>query len=136
MQLDVFFRRLKEERERLGLNQEAFGAVGGVKKLAQFNYESGKRSPDADYLAAIAKIGVDVLYLITGQRMATTLDDEERVLVNYYRAAPEPIKKAAMGVLLSTQTVGNVQMNQGGNNTQNNLNSGNIQHIYGRKKKE
>jgi hypothetical protein len=68
--------------------------------------------------------------------MTTTLEDEERVLINYYRAAPEPIKKAAMGVLLSTQATGNVQTNHGGQNTQNNLNSGNIQHIYGRKKKE
>lgn len=67
--------RLKAERERLALNQTAFGELGGVKKLAQINYENGSRSPDAHYLEAIASAGADVLYIITGQRhenVATT----------------------------------------------------------------
>ena len=96
--------RFKEVREQLGLSQIAMGAIGGVKKNTIINYEKGDSSPTADYLSALAKIGVDVLYLVTGQRMTATLEDEERVLLNYYRAAPEPIKKAAIGVLLSTQS--------------------------------
>ena len=95
--------RLKEERERTGLSQEAFGAVGGVKKLTQFNYESGKRSPDAEYLGAISKISVDVTYIVTGIRSASSLDDNERILLNSYRAAPNALKNAALGVLLSAQ---------------------------------
>jgi len=55
------------ERERLGLSQEALGEIGGVKKLAQINYEKGKRHPDSEYLAAIAAAGIDVLYVLTGQ---------------------------------------------------------------------
>ena len=124
--------RLREARENLGFSQEAMGAIGGVTKLTQFNYEAGKRCPDANYLAALAKVGVDVLYLVTGQRMSATLEDEERVLINYYRDAPVAIKKAAMGVLLSTQpTAGNIQHNKGtGNvNTQNNTSGGNVQNI-------
>ena len=31
--------RLKEERIRLGLDQDGFGQLGGVKKNAQSNYE-------------------------------------------------------------------------------------------------
>jgi len=65
--LDTFGDRLRLERERLGLSQEALGEIGGVKKLAQINYEKGKRHPDAEYLAAIAAAGVDVLYVLTGQ---------------------------------------------------------------------
>lgn len=68
MQLDDFGRRLREERERLGLSQEAFGAIGGVKKLAQLKYEKGERAPDANYLAAIKKRGVDISFLLTGDR--------------------------------------------------------------------
>lgn len=63
--------RLQEERERLSLNQTDFGEIGGVKKRAQINYESGERSPDADYLARLAGGGVDVLYVLTGRRDAT-----------------------------------------------------------------
>jgi transcriptional regulator with XRE-family HTH domain len=65
--------RLREERERTGLNQVAFAALGGVKKLAQINYEKGERSPDADYLAGLAAAGVDVLYVITGQRLTDVI---------------------------------------------------------------
>lgn len=63
-----FFDRLKEERKRLGMNQTEFGSVAGVKKDAQLNYESGARAPDTNYLAAIATVGVDVAYLLTGTR--------------------------------------------------------------------
>ena len=98
------FVRIKEERERLGLNQESFGSVGGVKKLAQFNYESGKRVPDAVYLENLSKIGVDVNYILTGVRIGdipTLLPADEQVLLSSYRAAPVPVRNAALAVLLS-----------------------------------
>lgn len=61
--------RLKEERERLGFNQTDFAAKAGASKNSQYNYEKGERSPDASYLAAVAEQGVDVLYVVTGQRL-------------------------------------------------------------------
>lgn len=60
--------RLKSERLRLGLTQAKLGAVGGVTANAQGLYERGSRIPRADYLSAIAEVGVDVLYVITGKR--------------------------------------------------------------------
>ncbi|MFC4923862.1 helix-turn-helix domain-containing protein [Delftia deserti] len=63
-----FSARLKEERKRLGLNQESFGTVAGVSQMSQLNYEKGVRKPDAEYLMAIAAHGVDVSYLLTGLR--------------------------------------------------------------------
>ena len=79
--MDHLHARLKSERVRLGLTQDALGAAGGVKKNAQFKYEQGSRVPDADYLAAVASIGVDVLYVLTGERSAphryTKLDAQE-----------------------------------------------------------
>lgn len=62
--------RLREERERLGLNQTEFGALGGVRKQAQIKYEKGARKPDAKYLEGIAAAGVDVGYILTGDRAA------------------------------------------------------------------
>lgn len=72
--MDTFGDRLRMERERLCLSQEALGEIGGVKKLAQINYEKGKRHPDAEYLAAVAAAGVDVLYVLTGQRSPIVTD--------------------------------------------------------------
>ena len=66
--------RLKEERERLGFSQTEFAAVAGASKNSQYNYEKGDRSPDADYLAAIADRGVDILYVVTGERKRQAAD--------------------------------------------------------------
>ena len=76
--------RIREERARLGLSQEAFGEVGGVKKFAQSNYERGKRHPDTAYLEKIAKVGVDIQYLVTGIRStdSSSFDGREAVRVN------------------------------------------------------
>lgn len=60
--------RLKEERERLGMNQADFAALAGASKRAQVRYESGERNPDAEYLAGIAAAGADVQYIVTGKR--------------------------------------------------------------------
>lgn len=68
MQSNTIGERLRAERERLRLSQPELGVLGGVQKLAQINYEKDKRKPDAAYLAAVADAGVDVLYVLTGQR--------------------------------------------------------------------
>lgn len=85
--------RLKEERERIGLNQTKFGELGGVSKKAQIDYEKEVFSPNARYLEAIAKAGVDVLYVLTGVRTPateTSLSRDEAALVDNYRhSAPE-----------------------------------------------
>jgi len=79
--------RLREERDRLGLSQKAFGEIGGVEANAQGKYESGHRMPKADYLAAVARSGVDVLYVLTGRRIPVPLNRlsqvEEWVLGSY-----------------------------------------------------
>lgn len=84
--------RLREERERLGLSQGAFGEIGGVKANAQGNYEKGERNPDAGYLAAVAARGVDVLYVVTGERRPTpseSLNGEESRVIAEFRSLSE-----------------------------------------------
>lgn len=85
--------RLKEERIRLGFNQADFAALAGVAKTSQFNYEKGERSPDAEYLAAVAEAGVDILYVVTGNRTpqatASISEAESRVLEQYRSMSPE-----------------------------------------------
>jgi len=58
--------RLREERKRLNLSQEACGIACGVTKMSQLNYEGNKRSPDAAYLQAFANLGGDVQFVLTG----------------------------------------------------------------------
>lgn len=81
--MDNFGVRLRDERKRLGLSGEALGEIGGVKKIAQSNYETGKRYPDARYLMAIGEAGVDVAYVLTGvsgQRAPAQPVDAERMV--------------------------------------------------------
>ncbi|MEB0077654.1 helix-turn-helix domain-containing protein [Pseudomonas sp. CCI3.2] len=67
--------RLRQERKRLGYSQREMGLLGGVAANAQGKYESGERVPKADYLAALASEGLDVLYVLTNQRSTGTAVD-------------------------------------------------------------
>lgn len=91
--------RLREERERLGFNQTAFGAIGGVQKQAQLKYEKGERFPDAAYLSTVNKVGADVQYIVTGIRSAAALSDDEQELVSDFRAATLEVKAATLAGL-------------------------------------
>lgn len=65
---DAEFRaRLIQERNRMGLNQEQFGALGGVARIAQLNYEKGYRTPSVAYLQNLFRNGVNIDYIQHGQ---------------------------------------------------------------------
>jgi len=96
--------RLREERERLGLSQTALGAIGGVQQNAQFLYEKDQRSPNADYLHALANIGADTHYIVTGQRTTGALHTDEEALITGFRAAPLVVKGAILGALQGATT--------------------------------
>ncbi|UCV13777.1 helix-turn-helix domain-containing protein [Quatrionicoccus australiensis] len=94
--------RLLEERDRLGLSQSDLAVSGLVTMRSQRNYEKGDRFPDAAYLSAIASVGADVRYIVTGQRdgpAPETLSADERELLALFRAAPLAVKAAAIGAL-------------------------------------
>lgn len=100
--VSFFGARIREERERLRLNQTAFSAIGGVTKKTQMLYESGERFPDIRYLSAIQEIGVDTRYIITGERDVPppdVLSEDERCLLSLFRAAPLAVKGAVIGAL-------------------------------------
>ncbi|HFF8537491.1 TPA: helix-turn-helix domain-containing protein [Raoultella ornithinolytica] len=81
--------RLKEERARKGLNQTDFAALAGGSRGAQAAYERDEKIPGGSYLAALAAAGVDILYVLTGQRSPTPgvvvaeTEEEKRLLENY-----------------------------------------------------
>lgn len=65
--------RLRQERQRIILSQATMANIGGIKANAQCVYESGRRSPRAEYLAKIAAAGVDVSYVLTGVRSQSSV---------------------------------------------------------------
>lgn len=84
--------RLKEERLRLGLTQEQFGALGGVRKQAQLKYEKGERKPDAAYFEGIAAAGANVSYILTGK----TEEERQTALEDRLDAIKECTQKALL----------------------------------------
>lgn len=60
--------RLKEERERLGFSQIEFAESAGTTRKTLFNWENGTGGPTPEVLATWAALGVDVQYVVTGQR--------------------------------------------------------------------
>ena len=79
--------RIKEERERLGFNQTDFATLASATRKTLFNWESGSAAPNAIVLAAWARLGLDVLYVVTGekQKALPTADPAELLLLENYR---------------------------------------------------
>lgn len=89
--------RLREERTRLSLKQEDLALTGGVNRNTQGSYERGARNPDTAYLAAVAALGIDVLYVVTGSRLPqplAQLSPEDEQLLRRYRSIPPDDQKA------------------------------------------
>lgn len=94
--------RLREERTRLGLNQEAFAQLGGITRNTQGSYEKGERNPDSVYLTAVLKAGVDVPYVLTGRRTRRALEgltEAEEVLLHQIRALSDYDQKAVHRII-------------------------------------
>ncbi|MRA45287.1 XRE family transcriptional regulator [Acinetobacter pittii] len=82
--------RLREERERLGYTQPVFAELAGTTKKSQIDYEKDLTQPKAGYLAAIAEVGADISYIVTGKKDLQTQNSDfsyEFALVNVYDVA-------------------------------------------------
>lgn len=61
-------KRLKEERDRLGLSQQKLSEATGATTRTHIAWEKGEQSPNAAYLATMDSVGIDVGYVITGKQ--------------------------------------------------------------------
>jgi transcriptional regulator with XRE-family HTH domain len=91
--------RLKAERTRLGFNQTEFAAVGGVQRRAQLFYEQDERRPDAGYLHAVSRLGVDIQFVVTGISSTQALSEEEAQLLEGFRKLDIKNKARVLGVI-------------------------------------
>lgn len=88
-------KRLKEERDRLGLTQPLFAEAASAKKRTLIDWEKGVSSPTAVQLSALAAIGVDVMYVLLGvraQQAGVSLQPDEEALLDNYRHCPDAQK--------------------------------------------
>jgi transcriptional regulator with XRE-family HTH domain len=60
--------RIASERKALGYSQAAFAEQVSVSLSSQKRYEKDERAPDTAYLTAISKVGVDIGFVLTGER--------------------------------------------------------------------
>lgn len=60
-------KRIKAWRHALGLTQEEFARRSGIPKRTIVGYENAERDPGSAALAAIAKTGVNMTWLLTGE---------------------------------------------------------------------
>jgi len=105
--------RLREERARLGVTQTDLAVACGVAKNTQLNYEKDERSPDATYLLLAKEAGMDIHYVLFGERSpvhADQLSPYEMEMLSYLRELPDFDKESlrrmafAMSAVAKTQT--------------------------------
>lgn len=72
--------RIVSERKILGISQADFASKAGVSLSSQKRYEKGERDPDSSYLMALARMGVDVGYLLSGVRVTDDLFFEKSAM--------------------------------------------------------
>ena len=107
-------KRLKTERERLGLSQPQLGDLVRAGKTTVINWEKGASAPDAVQLSAMADAGADVLYILTGQRSQpisaeALLPVDERIMLDNYRHAPGAVQagiKTTLGAFAPVRSNG------------------------------
>lgn len=82
--MDAFGERFREERRRLRLNQEELAGAIGISKRALGSYEREERSPDAEQLLQLHAVGMDIYYVLLGQRITARadLDPMQRALLD------------------------------------------------------
>lgn len=91
--------RMKAERMRLGLTHDELAEKAGISRSTVFNYENGSRVPDALLLQRLAQLGMDVGYLVLGQRtQASELSCDAQQLLDRYELVPPRLKTVIDGV--------------------------------------
>ena len=101
-------KRLRAERERLGMSQEAFGEAAGVSRAMLSRYERGVAEPGASVLMGLMSVGVDIAYVL-GSDTATAIEykntreltPEQSALLDNYENADEEGRDAARRVLVA-----------------------------------
>jgi transcriptional regulator with XRE-family HTH domain len=88
---------INEQSTRLGFTQTELAEYCGVGRRAQIHFEQDDSLPGGAYLQAATALGMDVLYVLTGNRHGISAE-EAQVLAAYRVASPE-VRIAVKGAL-------------------------------------
>ena len=95
-----FGARLAEERRRLGYKQAHFAALVGSDAPKQSLYENGHRALRAGYLERVAAAGVDVLYVLTGERReGAWMGENGSAMLSAWLALPPELRPAVVRLI-------------------------------------
>ncbi|RHW17162.1 XRE family transcriptional regulator [Sphingomonas gilva] len=100
MTLQAVGQRLRAERVRLGVDQTEFAKWGGVSKNSQGSYEAGRTPPTVEYLLWVGEHGVDIGYVLTGERANGSLGAEERLFQDMLGKLSAREREAVMTMLM------------------------------------
>lgn len=98
---DLLGDRIKSERLRLNFQQLAFAEACEVSRGALLKWEKNEASPNAQALALMSKLGVDVLYVVTGEHATVSeanLAPAERELLQAWRDSGDKGRAALAAV--------------------------------------
>ena len=94
--------RIKEERERLSLSQQKLAELINISKRTLIDWEKDRTSPTAVQLSALMDIGMDVMYIVAGNRSGsinapygTVNNADEAEMLAEYREGSEEARDAA-----------------------------------------
>ncbi|WOI46992.1 helix-turn-helix transcriptional regulator [Acidovorax sp. BLS4] len=110
----LFGARLKEERKALGLNQDQAAQLVGVTREHWGRCERGLAVLGGEVLAALVPQGVDVLYILTGQRSqpvpaTAELPAGDRKLLEDFHSAPAQVQAGIKITLGAFETSGSAR---------------------------
>lgn len=96
MDLSLFGQRLKTERERLSLSQDAAARIADVKRETWSRWENGKYQPGSEKLAALAGYGFNTQFILSGSDqpdayVRESLSGVDAVFERMYEAAGRPL---------------------------------------------
>lgn len=102
-----FSQRLRAERKARGLNQAAFGALGGVGLQTQSRYEKAETEPQASYLAGLAANRIDTGYLLTGVRSAGSVTKAQQEILDHISRLPAQMQEMVLAQVRAITSVWN-----------------------------
>ncbi|MCL2160694.1 MAG: helix-turn-helix domain-containing protein [Betaproteobacteria bacterium] len=95
--------RLKEAREKLGMDQVRFAEELGIPRNSLHRYETDDQVPGGKVLAKLADLGVDIVYILRGgNSLSVEITTTEMRLIHDYRMSHKDVKKGIKALLAST----------------------------------
>jgi len=101
---DGFGQRMRQERKRLGLTQEALAERVGVRQQTVLQYEKGNTSPTLQFIYSLHEAGFNMQVLLYGREQVPLPRDFPPEVIRYVANAVPQIEQKFAGGSLSNET--------------------------------